>query len=78
MPAQSAKRSLRQKASSLVTTLMVIVVLTIIVVAFMQSMSIERLTSRSYANKYQAELLADAATEDAINRVFSSVFEAPH
>jgi hypothetical protein len=72
------KRPSRNKASSLVTTLMVIVVLTIIVVAFMQSMSIERLTSRSYANKYQAELLADAATEDAINRIFTAVEPRPY
>ncbi len=72
------KAKSRQKASSLVTTLMVIVVLTIIVVAFLQSMSIERLTSKSYANKYQAELLADAATEDAIDRIFTAIEPRPY
>lgn len=55
----------KQKASSLVTTLMVIVVLTVIVVAFMQSMSIERMTSRSYANKYEADLAAKAGLNTA-------------
>jgi hypothetical protein len=39
----------------------VIVVLSIIVVAFLQSMSIERQTARSYLNKYRAELAAKAA-----------------
>jgi len=78
MPEPTAKPSLRQRASSLVTTLMVIVVLTVIVVAFMQSMSIERMTSRSYANKYQAELMAEAATAEAVNRIFDAIYDVPH
>jgi hypothetical protein len=51
--------------SSLVTTLLVVTVLTIIVVAFMQSMSIERMTSRSYANIEQARLAAEAGVNAA-------------
>lgn len=50
----------RRNASSLVVTLLVIVVLSTIVVAFMQSMSIERLTAKSAKNAYQAELAARA------------------
>jgi len=53
------------KASSLVTTLFVITVLTIIVVAFVQSMTIERMTSRSYANIEQARLAAEAGVNAA-------------
>ncbi len=53
------------KGSSLVTTLLVITVLTVIVVAFMQSMSIERMTSRSYANLERAGLASDAAVNAA-------------
>lgn len=65
-------------ASSLIVTLMMIAVLTIIVVAFLQSMMIERLTARSYANTYQADLLADAATEDAVNRLFTAIEQRPY
>lgn len=54
-----------QRASALVTTLLVITVLTIIVVAFMQSMSIERMTARSYANIEQARLAAEAGANYA-------------
>jgi len=50
----------RSGGSSLVITLLVITVLSIIVVAFMQSMSIERSTARSYANIEQATLATEA------------------
>jgi hypothetical protein len=52
--------NLRKKASALVTTLLVIVVLSTIIVAFLQSMSLERAVSRSMKNKYQADLAAQA------------------
>ena len=43
------------KAASLVTTLLGIVVLSTLVVAFMQSTSIDRLTAKSAKNVLQAE-----------------------
>ena len=52
--------------SALISTMLVIVVLTIIVVAFMQSMSVERKTAHSYLNRYRASLAADAGEADAI------------
>lgn len=61
--------SYRSKGSALVSTLLVIVVLSIIVAAFMQSMSIERQTARSYLKQLQAQLAADAAEADAISNL---------
>lgn len=55
--------------SALVSTLLVIVVLAIIVTAFLQSMSAERQTARSYLNREKASLAADAAQNEAINLV---------
>lgn len=59
----------RRKASSLVVTLLVIVVLSTIVVAFMQSMAIERLTAKSLKNIFQAELAAQAGYEAAVRQM---------
>lgn len=59
--------------SALVSTLLVIVVLSIIVVAFLQSMSTERQTARSYMNKYKAELAAQAAMNQAIAKILSTL-----
>ena len=56
-------------ASSLIVTLFVLVVLSTIVVAFMQSMSVERLTAKSVKNRYVAELAVDAGFNGAVNRV---------
>ena len=64
----------RQRASSLITTLLVLVVLSTIVVAFMQSMSVERMTARSSKNLLQAELTAKAGASAAkaqVLRLFS-------
>ncbi len=63
----------RERGSSLVTTLLVIVILAIIVTAFLQSMTVERQTARSYLNRYRAELAAQAAasqSENLIQRLF--------
>jgi len=57
------------RGSALVTTLLVIVVLTVIVTAFLQSMSIEQRTARSYLNRYKAELAAEAGLATAINKL---------
>lgn len=67
----------KMRGSSLITTLLVITVLTIIVIAFMQSMSIEKLTSRSYANKLQASLLAKSAESVAVSKLLRTVEEGP-
>jgi hypothetical protein len=45
----------RQRASALVTTLFVVVVLSTIIVAFLQSMSLERRIAQGIKGKYQAE-----------------------
>lgn len=59
----------RDRASSLITTLLVLVVLSAICTVFLQSMSIERLVAKSAANAYRAELLADAAGDAAIQKL---------
>ncbi|TSA31899.1 MAG: hypothetical protein D4R65_10475 [Verrucomicrobiaceae bacterium] len=56
-------------ASSLVTTLLVLVVLSTIVVAFLQSMSVERNVARSARNKYQAQLAAEAGLEAVMRQL---------
>ncbi len=56
----------RTAGSALITTLLVIVVLTIIVTAFLQSMTVERQTSRSYLNRYRADLAAQAGANEAM------------
>lgn len=57
-----------RKASSLVTALLVLVVLSTITVAFMQSMSIERLIAKSLANKTRAILAAESGLSAALAR----------
>ncbi|NJK91603.1 MAG: four helix bundle protein [Blastochloris sp.] len=54
---------------AIISTLLVLTVLTIMVVAFLQSMRIERLTARSYLNKTKADLLARAAAQKAISQI---------
>lgn len=67
-----------KNASSLITTLLVVVVLSTIVVAFMQSMSIERSVAKSSNNIYQANLLADAALSEAIQRLSAITNSGPY
>ena len=50
----------KRSASSLITTLLVLVVLSTVVVAFMQSMSIERNVAQSAMNRCKAEQAAEA------------------
>ncbi|MFV0415465.1 MAG: PilX N-terminal domain-containing pilus assembly protein [Chthoniobacterales bacterium] len=66
------------KGSALVTTLMIVVVISIIVVAFLQSMSIERNVARSYAAVLQAKLLADTAEEIALTRLSRTMDDGPY
>jgi hypothetical protein len=62
---EGRRRQGRSRASSLVTTLLVLVLLVTIVVAFLQSMSLERAASRSYGNLQRAQLAVDAGVEMA-------------
>jgi len=57
---QCVCKTANSRASSLVVTLLVIVVLSTIVVAFMQSMSIERSVSKSFLNRERAQQAAEA------------------
>lgn len=52
-----------KQGASLVVTLLVITILTVIVVAFLQSMQVERATARSHSNAFSAHLAADAAVQ---------------
>ena len=63
----------RSKAASLITTLLVIVILSTIVIAFMQSMSIDRLTAKSARNILQAELAARAGLSSAVAQILTAV-----
>jgi hypothetical protein len=57
------RKNLREKAATLVVTLLVLTLLSTIVVAFVQTVSMERSAARSVANRYQAELAADAGIQ---------------
>ena len=60
------------QAVSLVTTLLVIVVLSTVVVAFLQSTSLDRMTAKSTKNALQAELSARAGLQSAINQLLTA------
>lgn len=74
---KQAFRGIKVRASSLVTTLLVLVVLSTIVVAFMQSMSVERLSSKSVKNTYEAQLAAKAGVDSAVNRLRTIMLANP-
>jgi len=62
-----------QRASSLVTTLLVLVILSTIVVAFLQSMSVERSVARSVKNRFTAELAAQSGLSAAQTWIDSAI-----
>ena len=64
--------------SALISTLLAVVVLTIIVTAFLQSMTSERRTSRSYLNQTKAVLAAESGAAEAINRLQSLLTANPY
>jgi len=68
----------KKRASSLITSLLVLVVLSTIVVAFMQSMSIERSVARSAKNTLQAALLADAAIDSVLHGLSAIITNGPY
>jgi hypothetical protein len=65
----------RRRAFAIISTLLVIAILTVIVVAFLQSMRIDRLTSSAYLNKAKAEMAAEAALA-AGERLLSDLISA--
>jgi len=65
-PGESAKR---RRSSALVITLLGVVLLTIIVIAFMQTMSLALSTSKSYADIRRATLAAQAGLDTAIAQI---------
>jgi len=77
LPLSAFRFPLSQRASSLITTLLVLVVLSTIVVAFLQSMSVERNVARSAKNVLQARLLVDAASDEALQRLLITTTNGP-
>ena len=67
-----------RRASALITTLLVVTLLTIIVVAFLQSMSIESKTAKSFSNIQRAKFAAEAAQLEATSRVASLMTANPY
>ncbi|MGF1679018.1 MAG: hypothetical protein ACFCUX_07470, partial [Candidatus Methylacidiphilales bacterium] len=57
---------------AIVSVLLVVAVLTIMVVAFMQSMRIDRLTALAYLNKTKAEMAAEAGIQNAISALMDA------
>jgi len=64
------------KAFALISTLLIIAVLTIMVIAFMQSMRVDRLSARSYLEKYRAELAAKSAVKMAIAQISTAISDS--
>jgi len=54
----------RESGVALVTTVIVVAVLAVVAVAFMQSTTVDRMSSRSVANYYRAKLAAEAGLAD--------------
>lgn len=64
-------KSPSRHGSSLITTLLVLVILSTIMVAFMQSMSVERSVARSHRNQLQLNLAIQAGLEAATRSIMS-------
>ena len=63
----------KSSASSLITTLLVLVVLSTVVVAFMQSMSVERNVAKSVKNRLTAEMAAQSGLSAAQTWIQSAI-----
>ncbi len=70
--------SRRRSGVAIVITLLCITVLTVIATAFLQSMSIERLTSRSQLSLMSAEEVAQAAADEALQKITTYMVERPY
>jgi len=77
IPVSTFRSPLFHRASSLITTLLVLVILSTIVVAFLQSMSVERNVARRTSNQYNAELAVDAGTAAAENQLLRLIGNYP-
>jgi len=75
---QSAFCAPQSRASALITTLLVLVVLSTIVVAFMQSMSVERSVARSGTNAMQATLAAQSGIDVGLARLKRLMTDNPY
>jgi len=64
----------RAAGAAIISTLLVLTVLTIMVVAFLQSMRIDRLTARAYLNKARAEMAAQGGLDEG-TQVLLKLFE---
>lgn len=69
---------IRQKASALITTLFVLVVLSTIVLAFLESTSLEQKISRNIKTTYQAELVSEAGLAEAVGRIYETTRTGPY
>ncbi|MBE2180361.1 MAG: hypothetical protein IAE97_07805 [Chthoniobacterales bacterium] len=74
---KSRLHSQESQGAVLITTLIVLTVLAIVAVAFMQSTTMDQLSSRSAAGGYQARLVADAAVGFARGEVARLVAKYP-
>jgi len=66
-------RKHRERGVALVTTVIVVAVLAVVAVAFMQSTSMDRLSSRTVANYYRAQLAAEAGLADFMSKLSATV-----
>lgn len=67
----SPQKNFLHHGMALIITLLVIVILTVCATAFMQSMSLERRTSRAYLDILRADEAAKAALEQAMGKIVS-------
>ncbi len=65
-------KAIQKKAATLVVTLLVLALMSTIVVAFLQTVAMERSAARSVANRYQAELAAEAGLNAAIAQILQA------
>lgn len=70
----------RQPASgaALVITVIVVAVLAVVTVAFMQTSSTDRLSSRTVADHYKARLAAEAGAADAVAKLWRTTGDGPY
>jgi len=72
-PAKLSVRSGANRASALVTSLLVLVVLSAIVVLFLQSMSLERSAARSVRGSLQSEMAARSGYDESLALMRSAI-----
>jgi Tfp pilus assembly protein PilX len=68
----------QERGATLVVTLLVLTLLSTIVVAFIQTVSMERGASRSIKTRYQAQLAAQAGLQAAASEITSFMQSYPY